>query len=367
MHTLDAPTRTPVLITHRTQHPTPAPAVEGPPLSPTDLFSASDSTTSTTTTNPSVSSTTSSSSTPPSPPPEPTPQGKRRPQPGQNPRQPPKSHPNPWVHHSLSPLPNSSPSRSPAPQRQREPNPPRTSSPTSCPSHPRPGSSSAQHGAHRPSLTPPPPPSLRSAPRPWRNAPRPAVPLSPHPRPADHPRPDQNGARVHQQRPCAPTNPRCQPTSSRCPATAATANPNPTPRQRQCARTHLSTSAHALAPHAPPLHRTMVTLPGPPPPPVPNDPTTPTHAHSSAQGHGPAHGQLCQPWTHTQLWELRKRPGQSPPSRAWYTGRRGGGCHRPHGKPCWPMRSTPTESTPASSPHPRTTRMSSDARGRPSK
>ena len=72
-------------------------------------------------------------------------------------------------------------------------------------------------------------------------------------------------------------------------------------------------------------------------------------------------------------------PGRSPPSRAWSAGpagsrrrtvdssRRGDGCRRTHGKPCWPMRSIPRESTPASSPHPRTTRMSSDACGRPSK
>ena len=44
----------------------------------------------------------------------------------------------------------------------------------------------------------------------------------------------------------------------------------------------------------------------------------------------------------------------------------GGGCRRLHGKPCWPMRSTPWESTPATSTRPRTTRMSSGACGRPS-
>ena len=56
-------------------------------------------------------------------------------------------------------------------------------------------------------------------------------------------------------------------------------------------------------------------------------------------------------------------PGQSRPSSTLSTGpargrwrtaasRRGGGCHRPHGKPCWPMRSTPREATPATSPSP---------------
>ena len=45
----------------------------------------------------------------------------------------------------------------------------------------------------------------------------------------------------------------------------------------------------------------------------------------------------------------------------------GGGCRRPRGKPCWPMRSTPWESTPATPPHPRPTRMSSGACRRPSR
>ena len=105
----------------------------------------------------------------------------------------------------------------------------------------------------------------------------------------------------------------------------------------------------------------------------PLDPIIPTHAHSSAQGHGPAQGQWWRRWTHMQLWERRKWARQSPPSRAWSTGpprgrwrtaassRWGGGCHRPHGKPCWPMRSTPWESTPETSLCPRTTRTASGA------
>ena len=35
-----------------------------------------------------------------------------------------------------------------------------------------------------------------------------------------------------------------------------------------------------------------------------HDPITPTHAHCSAQGHGPAQGQWWHHWTRTQLWEL---------------------------------------------------------------
>ena len=82
---------------------------------------------------------------------------------------------------------------------------------------------------------------------------------------------------------------------------------------------------------------------------------------------------------HAALGAAEVGPGESPPSRAWSigpargrwrtaaSGRRGGGCLRPHGKPCWPMRSTPWESIPATSPRPRTTRMSSGACGRPSR
>ena len=45
----------------------------------------------------------------------------------------------------------------------------------------------------------------------------------------------------------------------------------------------------------------------------------------------------------------------------------GGGCRRPHGKQFWPMRSTPWESTPATSPRHRTTGMSLGACRRPSR
>ena len=38
----------------------------------------------------------------------------------------------------------------------------------------------------------------------------------------------------------------------------------------------------------------------------PHDHIKPTHAHSSAQGHGPAQGQWWRRRTHTQLWELRR-------------------------------------------------------------
>ena len=169
--------------------------------------------------------------------PRPTPRRGPNPQPSQNPRPPPNSHPNPSVRHNRNPQPKPSPSPSPAPRRQRQPDPPRTSSMTFGPSRPRPGGSSTQHGAPPPSPMPPPPPSWRSAPRLKHNKPRPTTSQSPHPRPTDHPRPDQIEARVHQQRLRPPTNPRCQPTYSTCPANAATARPNPTPRRGPCAHT----------------------------------------------------------------------------------------------------------------------------------
>ena len=142
------------------------------------------------------------------------------------------------------------------------------------PRRPRPGGSSTQHSAPPPSPTLLPPPSWRSAPRTKHDAPRPATSQSPHPRPTDHPSADQIDARVHQQRPQPPTNPRFQSTYSTCPATAATASPNPTQRRRPCAHTRESASARAPTPRAPQRHRTMRNPPGLPPPPVP---TTPSH------------------------------------------------------------------------------------------
>ena len=68
---------------------------------------------------------------------------------------------------------------------------------------------------------------------------------------------------------------------------------------------------------------------------------------------------------------LPQGPGPQSPQRGGQrtaaSGWRGGGCHRPHGKPCWPMRSGPWEFTPATSPRPRTTRPSSGACRGPSR
>ena len=230
------------------------------------------------------------------------------------------------------------------------------------PSHPRPGGSSAQHIAPPPSPTPPPPHSWRSVPRPKRSAPRPATSQSPHPRPTDRPRPGQNDTRIRQQRPRPPTNPRCQPTYSACPATAAATSPNPTPRLRPCAHTRESTSARAPSPRALPAHRTTRNPPDTPPPPVPTTPTHPPTPIPPLKTAGPPRNSGCSAGRTRSSGSCETGPVQSPPSRAWSTGpargrwrtaasgRRGGGCRRPHGKPGWPMRYTPWESIPATSP-----------------
>ena len=188
-------------------------------------------------------------------------------------------------------------------------------------------------------------------------------------------RPDQNDTRVHQQRPRPPTNPRCQPIYSTCPATAAAASRNPTPWRRPFAHTCESTSARAPTPRAPPRHRTTRNPPGPPPPPVPTTQSHPPTPETAAPPRDSGGGAGC-----TQSsGSCAGGPRQIPPLRAWYTGpargwcrtaassRRGGGCRRPHWKPCWPMRSSPWEFTPATSPRPRTTCMSSGSCGRPSR
>ena len=183
------------------------------------------------------------------------------------------------------------------------------------PSHPRPGGSSAQHGAPQPS-----PPSWRSAPQPKHDVLRPATSQSPHPRPTHHPRPGNNCTRVHQQRPRPPTYPRCQTTYSECPATAATASPDPTPRRRPYAHTRESTSACTPALHALQRRRSTRNPPGAPLPPVsttPSHPPTPTPPpkatappRDSGGGAGPTRSsRSCESGT-----------GQSPPSRAWSTG-----------------------------------------------
>ena len=169
----------------------------------------------------------------------------------------------------------------------------------------------------------------------------------------DQPRPHHNSARVHQQRPRPPTSLRSQPTSSRCPATAAIAIPDPTPRRSPCARTRRTTSAHAPAPNAPARHRTTRTPPGPPPPPVPTTPPHPPTPTPPPKATPPPRDSSDSARPTRSSGSCESGPGQSPPSRAWSTGpargqwrtaassRRGGGCHRPHGKPCWPMRSGP--------------------------
>ena len=119
--------------------------------------------------------------------------------------------------------------------------------------------------------------------------------------------------------------------------------------------------------------------PGPPPPPAPTTPSHPPTPTPPPKTAGPPRNSGGSAGPTRSSGSCGSGPGESPPSRAWSigpargrwktaaSGRRGGGCRRPHGKPCWPMRSTPWESTPATSPRPRTTRTSSGACGRPSR
>ena len=188
---------------------------------------------------------------------------------------------------------------------------------TSGPSHPRPGGSSAQHCAPLPSPTPPPPPSSRSAPRPKRNAIRPANSQSSHPRPTE---PPPTRGKQRQGPPAAPPPP-YQPSMSadiqQMPRYRRQRESQPNPEAetvRAYPRVHIR--PRPRSPRIPTAQDYDESL-RPATATSPHNPITPTNAHPSAQGHGPAQGS-----------------------------RRGGGCHRPHGKPCWPMRSTPWESTP---------------------
>ena len=151
------------------------------------------------------------------------------------------------------------------------------------------------------------------------------------------------------------------------------------PRGGDRARTPTRPHARAPTPRAPPQNRTTRNPPGPPPPPVPTTPSHPPTPTPPPKTAGPPRDSGGSAGPTRSSGSCESGPGESPPSRAWFigpargqwrtaaSGRRGGGCRRPHGKPCWPMRSTPWESTPATSPRPRTTRMSSGACGRPSR
>ena len=161
----------------------------------------------------------------------------------------------------------------------------------------------------------------------------------------------------------------------RDPGPATSHHPTPTPPGQ-------TSSSRLTRPPPPPYHSTLTRQPG--------QGLPPAHIHGIP---GPLFTQAQGKWHHPHQAKdssgsagrtrssgsCESGPRQSAPSRAWSTGpargrwrtaassRRGGGCHRPHGKPCWPMRSTPRESTHATSPRPETTRMSSGARERPSR
>ena len=111
----------------------------------------------------------------------------------------------------------------------------------------------------------------------------------------------------------------------------------------------------------------------------PHDHVTPTHAHPPPEATAPPRNSGGGAGPRRRSGSCKSELEQSPPSRAWSAGpaggrwrtaassRRGGGCRRPHGKPCWPMRFIPWMANPANSPRPRTTRMPSGACGRPSR
>ena len=107
---------------------------------------------------------------------------------------------------------------------------------------------------------------------------------------------------------------------------------------------------------------------------------TGTHAHTPNQGHSPAHGPWWQRWTHAQLWELQKWARAEPfleglvrhPRResAEKCGLRPAGGSMPQaslGSKAGQGTQSPVNPPPASSPHPRTNRMSSGGCGRPSR
>ena len=174
------------------------------------------------------------------------------------------------------------------------------------PSRPRPGGSSAQHGA---------PPTVTDAaattftaeraaaearrtssrhlskPAPQAHRPPPTRPERRQGPPAASPPPYQPWMTAHMQR--MPQYRRRRESPPNPEAETVRAHP----RVHICAR-----------PHSPrtPTEQDYEESPRPATATGPQDPVTPTHAHSSAQDRRPAQGQWWQRWTHTQLWELRK-------------------------------------------------------------
>ena len=378
-HTPSALTRILVLITRRTQHPTPAPAAQGPPPSPTALSSASDSTTSTTTT-------TSSSSTPP-------------PKPREKPRR------------RQDPRPNEGRARGPAETQDRRQAATRTHrrAATATRSQAQ-AQAKARHHDGSASLTPP-----RSR---LRNSAQ-AIPGPEAAAPSTAP-PHRHRRRRHHlhgkaRRGRSATHFVQPPLEARTPGPRTTPDRTGTaPGSTSCVPAPLPTlDVSPRTANAPllPLPRVpteprggdrarIPASPHPPAPPVPAHPhstklrgiSQARHRHQSPQPrHTHPRPLLRQrprphPGTvvaaldpHAALGAAKVGPGTALPRGPFPPAPRGvggnlpppagggGGCRKMHGKPCWPMRSTPWESTPATSPRPSTTRMSSGACGRPSR
>ena len=153
--------------------------------------------------------------------------------------------------------------------------------------------------------------------------------------------------------------------------------PNP---EAETVRAHPRVNIRAR-PHSPrtPTEQDYEESPRPATATGPQDPVTPTHAHSSAQDRRPAQGQWWQPWTHKQLWELRKWARGEPSLE--------GLVHRPRKESVencrlWPAGGWMPQAAweamladalhplgvhPRNLPRPRTTRMSLGACGRPSR
>ena len=116
---------------------------------------------------------------------------------------------------------------------------------------------------------------------------------------------------VHQQRPCPPTNHRCHPHTANAPLPPPPRVPT---QPRGGNRTPTPASPHPPASRSPrtPTAQDYEESPRPADASSRRDLMRPTHAHSSAQGHGPAQGQWWRRWTNTQLWELRRWAREEP-------------------------------------------------------
>ena len=180
------------------------------------------------------------------------------------------------------------------------------SSTTFGPSHPRPGGSSAPHGA---------PPTVTDAAATTFMAERAAAEArrtsSRHlskPAPQAHGPPPTSPER--RQGPPAASPPPYQPSMSahiqHMPRYRRHCESQPDPEAetvRAYPRVHIRPRPHS--PHTP-TAQDYEESPRPATATSPHDPITPTHTQSSAQDRDPAQGQWWRRWTHTQLWELRK-------------------------------------------------------------